>query len=605
MSDGEPAGVTALATEEDVVAVRQRTRWVAERLGFDRQDQVRLATAVSEIARNVLVHGGGEVCYAIDSSREIPALVVRVSDRGTAPADWESILDGQMPPASGQPLGLRSARRLVDGLEIARGQGDGEIGDGEIGDGAVVVLRKALPKRSTGGDRNFQAILARIGREQPPNPLTEMRQQHLELLASLEELKRRQDELAQLNTELEDTNRGVVALYAEIEERADALRQANELKSRFLSHMSHEFRTPLNAIIALTRLLLDRSDGELSEEQERQITYIRSAALGLTDLVNDLLDLAKVQAGKAAVEVAPFRVVDLFGALRGMLRPLLGGDTVALIFDPAEDIPTLRTDEAKVSQVLRNFVSNAVKFTEAGEVRVSAEHRPGPDTVVFSVRDTGIGIAAEHQQRIFEEYVQIDSPLQGRVKGTGLGLALSQRLAELLGGKVGLESSPGVGSTFFLEVPRVFEAAEKRAPEDQGRKLHRILVIDDEETSRYIVRRLLKDLPVAVTEAADGQEGLLRAKAERPDLIFLDLRLPVVDGFEVLARLGADPETSDIPVVVITASVIEPDDRRRLQRAAGIFWKDSLSHDSVGGLLAHILAITPGGGSVRRPRADH
>lgn len=595
MSEAGLIGVAPLDSEEDVVTVRQRARWVAGRLGFDRQDQVRVATAVSEIARNAVAHGGGgEVRFGLDPPRGAASLVIEVIDRGKggrAP-DWRGILDGSAPSAAGPSLGLRSARRLVDVLEISSAAGAG----------ARVLLRKTLPARPPPDPDLPAALRPEFGHASPTSPLAEMRQQHRELLASLEELRRRQDELAELNAELEDTNRGVVALYAEIEERADALRQANELKSRFLSHMSHEFRTPLNAILSLTGLLLDRSDGDLTSEQERQVQYVRSAAVGLVDLVNDLLDLAKVKAGKAEAQPAPFRVVDLFGALRGMLRPLLGSDTVSLVFEPAEDIPTLCTDEAKVSQVLRNFISNALKFTEAGEVRVGAEARAGTGTVVFSVRDTGIGIAPEHQERIFDEYFQMQSRLQGRVKGTGLGLALSMRLAELLGGRIWMESAVGEGSAFFLEVPLELRRDDRPAPQEAAPvPVGRVLIIDDEETSRYILRRLIKDLPYVVSEAADGREGLLRSRVEQPDLVLLDLRLPGMDGYQVLERLGEDPQTSDIPVVIVTSSAIDPSDRHRLARAAGIFWKDALSRESVGSLLAHARA--PGGADDRTARA--
>src|SRR6202012_3561547 len=186
-------------------------------------------------------------------------------------------------------------------------------------------------------------------------------------------------------------NRGVVALYAELDERAEQLRKASELKTRFLSHMSHEFRTPLNSILALSRLLLDHIDGALAPEQERQVGYIRRSAESLLELVNDLLDLSKVEAGKVEVKASPFTVGSLFGALRGALKPLLTSPSVELIFDGAEHMPELVTDESKVAQILRNLISNALKFTEKGEVRVSHEVSQG--WLKLSVADTGIGIA--------------------------------------------------------------------------------------------------------------------------------------------------------------------------------------------------------------------
>src|SRR5262249_8775265 len=200
------------------------------------------------------------------------------------------------------------------------------------------------------------------------DPLTEVQQQNQELLHTLEALRARQDDLIRLNHELEDTNRGVVALYAELDERAEHLRRADELKSRFLSNMSHEFRTPVNSILSLARLLLDHVDGVLTDEQTRQVSYIRTAAEALSELINDLLDLAKIEAGKVTVRPAPFAVSDLFSALRGMLRPLLVTDHVALVIDEPGDLPLLNSDEGKVSQILRNFLSNALKFTEQGEI---------------------------------------------------------------------------------------------------------------------------------------------------------------------------------------------------------------------------------------------
>ncbi len=219
--------------------------------------------------------------------------------------------------------------------------------------------------------------------------------------------------------------------------------------------MSHEFRTPLNSILSLTQFLIERADGPLTEEQERQVNFVRRAAQALLELVNDLLDLAKVEAGKVVIRSEEFRASDLFATLRGLMRPLLTNDAITLTFEDATAIGTLRTDEGKVSQILRNFLSNALKFTERGEVHVTAEARPD-GMVVFSVSDTGIGIAPADQQRIFEEFGQIDSAVQRRVKGTGLGLSLSKRLAELLGGRISVQSEPGVGSTFSLAIPREF-----------------------------------------------------------------------------------------------------------------------------------------------------
>jgi len=296
-----------------------------------------------------------------------------------------------------------------------------------------------------------------------PHPdLAELRRQLTTLAAEraalAAELASRTADVRALNAELAETNMGVVALYSELDVQAAALREVSELKSRFLSYMSHEFRTPLNSIRSIARILLDKLDGPLSVEQEKQVGFVQAAATELTDMVNDLLDLAKVEAGRITVSPAWFAMVDLFSALRGMFKPLVTSDAVTLTFEEPVDVPRVYTDDKRLSQILRNFISNALKFTLHGEVRVSARAGPG-ETVVFAVADTGIGIPPEHHAAIFEDFVQVDSPIQKRLRGTGLGLSLSKKLAGLLGGSVAVESEPGVGSTFSVTIPAVAPTA--------------------------------------------------------------------------------------------------------------------------------------------------
>ena len=517
-------------------------------------------------------------------------------------------------------------------------------------------------------------------------------------MIQLDELHDRQEELTRLNQELQDTNRGVVALYAELDERADHLRRADELKSRFLSNMSHEFRTPLNSILALSRLLLGRADGELTPEQERQIQFIRKAAESLTELVNDLLDLAKVEAGKIVVTPIECSAEGLFATLRGMLRPLLVGDGVALVFEDPADVPALLQDEGKLSQILRNLISNAIKFTERGEVRIWASYEEDTDAVTFAVRDTGIGIAEEDLEIIFQEFGQVANPMQRRVKGTGLGLPLSRKLAELLGGSLTVESAPGEGSVFSVTVPRrcrgsaelaertedwqvqagqvpilvveddpadafaverilapsryqavvartvaearraleqvrpaaiildvvllgdeswrllielrqrdatagipvlvVSAAGEERKaislgadeylkkPIDPAQLIRlldqvsgqhsvtRVLLVDDEEVSRYLVRQLLPRGIYDIKEAATGVDGLARLQHERPDIILLDLNMPGMDGYQFLERSA---DLADTPAIILTSRILGGDEELRLGRAARIVSKSDLS----------------------------
>ena len=587
--------------EQDVVAVRQKARQVAAAVGFDGQDQTRIATAISELARNAFMYArGGAVEFFVEGQRAPQLLVIRVSDRGPGIADVDAVLSGRYRSQTGMGLGMAGARRLVDRFEVTS----------SIGEGTTVMVGKLFSRRAPALDAAaLRALAGALAKAAPQSPIEEIRQQNQELIGALEQLRQRQEDLSRLNAELEDTNRGVVALYAELDEKADTLRRADEIKSRFLSNMSHEFRTPLNSMRALSALLLDDRESPLTAEQRRQVGYIRQAADDLSELVNDLLDLAAVEAGKTVVRPAEFDLRNLFAALRGMLRPLLVNESVALVFEEPEDVPLLRTDEGKVSQILRNFLSNALKFTERGEIRVTARLAPDGASVICSVADTGMGIAAEDQERIFEEFTQLDNPMQKRVRGTGLGLPLVRKLATLLGGHVSVESTLGVGSTFTATIPLVYagEDAQAGVPTSEdpaldpagspmlavdARRSPRVLIIDDDEIYRYLVRTRLGEARFIVQEAAGGAEGLLQARAQRPHAIVLDLVMPEMSGFEVLAQLKEDPVTADIPVVVLTSKILSGDEQRRLApHAARIVSKETLSRpDSADHLLEALSA---------------
>jgi signal transduction histidine kinase len=281
-----------------------------------------------------------------------------------------------------------------------------------------------------------------------------------------DELQRLRDELVRsdaslraIEAELEETNRGVVALYAELEDKAAQLREAADLKSRFLSYMSHEFRTPLASITSITGILLAGLDGPLTDEQRRQVDFVRASVHELTDMVDDLLDLAKVEAGRIAISPEWFEMVDLFSALRGMFRPIAGNGAVSLVFVEPVGVPNrIYSDDKLLSQILRNFISNGLKFTPQGEVRVTARALPD-DRIEFAVSDTGIGIAPEHLPALFSDFVQVEARIQKRLRGTGLGLSLARKFAALLGGTVGVESELGKGSRFSVVIPALYGAA--------------------------------------------------------------------------------------------------------------------------------------------------
>jgi signal transduction histidine kinase len=568
--------VCALRTQEDVVHARQVARVVAAELGFSLQDQTRISTAVSEIARNAFSYGGGgTVEFSLEARSRPQQLLIDVHDNGPGIKDLAAVLEGAYESTTGMGLGIVGSRRLVDDFAI----------ESAAGQGTRVRLLKHLPEERAIRRDRLTDLAARLAAEKPNDPLQEMRVQNREILANLDELSRRQEELQHLSTELNNTNQGVVALYAELDDKAESLRRASEMKSRFISNVSHELRTPINSIMAMSGLLLDRLDGDLTAEQERQIAYIRQSARGLSDLINDLLDIAKIESGKTEVRPEEFAVEPLLAELRGTMRSLQHHD-VELVFDCPSDM-TCRTDRGKIVQVLRNLISNALKFTLHGRVTVTARHA-SDGLASFAVADTGIGIPAEKHDLIFEEFVQVENPLQAKAKGTGLGLALCRQLAHLLGGSIGVQSAPGKGSTFYIVVPATYaEPSTERTPrESKPLATPSVVVVDDDPGVAHVIAHRLRECGsgrIHIYES--GVEGLAAIRALHPDLAILDLHIPDLPGDEILRDLKGDAETRAIPVAIVTSAELGEARRRALAPAVGVWSKAVLSRDTVLAIL--------------------
>ncbi len=415
------------------------------------------------------------------------------------------------------------------------------------GDG-IVVVASFVPEDQAGKLASVQASLSEIG-------------------ALHRETERQRRELA-------DANKGLLSLHHELDDKNIQLRHASDVKSRVVANVSHELKTPINAILGITRLLLDRLDGDLTGEQEKQLGFVRSSAESLGLLVDDLLDLSRLEAGKHPLRTSRFTVADLLASLRGTMRPLATNPAVSLVVEDAPaDLPALDTDEGKVAQVLRNLVSNALKFTERGEVRVRASHG-GAGRVAFSVGDTGIGIAPEDQPRVFEEFTQLDGPMQRKVRGTGLGLTLSRKLAELLGGSLEVESEVGAGSTFTLTVPAVHaDVEEMRAIEEKSTVLDPmrapVLVIEDDRQTLFFYERYLSKCGFQVLPARTLDDARRAMDKVIPAAVVLDVLLEGESTWRFLAELKDDPRTADVPVMVVTVI-----DQGQKARALGAdeFW---------------------------------
>jgi signal transduction histidine kinase/CheY-like chemotaxis protein len=575
---------TEVCAEQDLVVARQRARQIASLLGLDLQDQTRVATAVSEIARNAFQYAGsGRVTFELDDTAEDPLLLVEISDQGPGIEDTEAVLHGAFQSTTGAGIGIQSARRLMDGFQITSA----------LGAGVQVRMHKRVRAPFVTAEQRA-TIAGHLASHRPESPLAEVHQQNQELAHALDELRKSQRDLALLNRELEETNRGVMVLYNELEEKAEALRRSTASKSRFFSEMNHEVRTPINSILKLSELLLNGTFAEPLPEQQTALGYIRRSAQQLSELVDDLLDLAKSEAGKLVVRPSSFTVEELFAGLRGMFRPLHTREEVKLSFDASNAALPLHTDEGKVAQIMRNFISNALKFTERGQVTVSVTM--SGDEVVFAVSDTGIGIDPAQHRALFEPFSQIDNPRQRMVKGTGLGLSLTRVLTELLGGHVSVESVLGEGSTFRAFIPRVFLDKNKLrdvrvAESELASPRIDVLIVDNDEVTRFLLRGTLRQPHRHVLEAGSGEEGLRLAREHKPKIVFLDLQMPNMDGFAVLEALRYDQETASIPVVVHTALALSAEQSAWLaERTLSVLSKERASHEQTAAEIKRLLA---------------
>ena len=350
-------------------------------------------------------------------------------------------------------------------------------------------------------------------------------------------------------------------LYRQLEQQSAALAVASQHKSEFLASMSHELRTPLNAIIGFSEVLLERMFGELNERQDDYLRDIWSSGKHLLELLNDILDLSKIEAGQMVLNRSEFMVRESLDYCLSMVRERALNQRVLLSMEVDPEVGLLDADRLRFRQVMLNLLSNAVKFTpEGGRVDVSASIRD-QDLVVL-VADTGVGVPAEDRERIFDAFQQGSRP-SGQAEGTGLGLTLSKRILEMHGGRIWLESKPGQGSTFGFAMPaRPAEPALTSVPQagpDSGDTLDpasgprpTVVVVEDDRRSFDLLRVYLEAAGARVVSAGDGEEGLDTVRRLSPAGVVLDILLPGIDGWDVLAQLKADPETAAIPVVVVS-----------------------------------------------------
>ncbi len=516
-----------------VYAARQLGRGVAAGLGLDRQDQIRVATAISEIGRSAVTAGRTAViAFGIDDTHLL----------------LTATFDGE-PPAEG----IAAASRLMDRVAT---------------NGRVVRMTKRRPLDVQPDMRLVKEQLAAV---LPQSATDELRRQNQDLISALEDLNRQKEQLLALNSELqetnrgvmalyselsdelEQTNRGVVALYAELDEKSERLRAASESKDRFWANVSHELRTPLNSIIGLARLLAEpTAEGGLDAERLYQVELIKNSGSVLLGLVNDLLDVAKAESGQLRIDPVRVNLRALFGRLSALVRPLADDKPVAVVVSEDGAPGTILTDEVALTSILRNVLSNAIKYTDSGEVRLAA--RVVGENLAITVSDTGIGIPASLHAQVFEEFYQVPGSRRG---GTGLGLPYASRLARILGGNLELASEPGVGTTVVLNLPHGTPA------------LRTVVVADDDAGFRQLLKGMLTPMTDRLIEAEDGHQALAIIAGNPVDLVLADMRMPGLDGSALLARLPVS-----VPAIIITGA-----DVPRPPRAAALLRKDELTSE--------------------------
>ena len=436
------------------------------------------------------------------------------------------------------------------------------------------------------------------------------------LAAQNEELQAQNEELQAQSEEIRAQSEELISQKKEIEEKSERVEEANRLKSEFLSNMSHELRTPLNSMLGLTNLMAQEIAGRINEKQKEYIEIIERNGKNLLQLINDILDLSKIESGKVEMSISKIQFKRFIRSISTSIMPLIERKGLSLAIDADDDI-FIYCDVDKLRQILINLIGNAAKFTEKGGISISATVEKGElhDRVIIKVSDTGIGIPVDAMDYIFEPFRQVDGSLTREYNGTGLGLNICYNLVKLMGGKIEVESEQGKGSTFTVTLLKDRRSKLRPKQEDWKKKVKdalvqetgkelpgpgmqagKILIIDDDPIIIREMEIIFKEENYHLTSALTGSEGLLLLNKYIPDLIFLDLRMPEMDGFKVLEELQKREDLKDLPVMILTAADLTEYEKKGLgKNVKGVIIKGQIDKNTLLSMINKIL-YEPGAG---------